>query len=134
MKDEFTAIGRTPINLPRDLIKESTNPKIRNENPEITITKSTTSFSINTSPMKRLRITSNEDNEQKCRVQNSNIPKICIINGEQYQIQAIIATPIKEPNQPILCQTSKLNDSQGREVLKGGRNVGIHRNKENPKN
>ena len=132
MEDEFTSIGRTPTSLPRTLVKETSRSEIRNLNIEATITKPSISVFINTSPMKRLRITSNEDNEQitllesiqkRCRVHNSNIPKICLINGEQYQIQAIIATPIKETNQIILCQTSKVNDSQGREILKGGRNV-----------
>ena len=85
--------------------------------------------------MKRLRITSEEEQNQiplmrtirkKCRVDNSDIPKTCVINGELYQIQAIIANPIQDPNQTILCQTSKKKDSQGREVLKGGRNVEDH--------
>ena len=93
--------------------------------------------------MKKLRITTEESEPQipllgsiqkKCRVNKSTIPNICIINGEEYQIQAIIATPTKNPHQALFCQTSTFNDSQGREVLKGGRNVGDHRRKENPEN
>ena len=64
MEDEFTSIGRTPISLPRNLIKGTTSSELRNPNPETTITKSPTPFSIKTSPMKRLRLTSNEDNVQ----------------------------------------------------------------------
>ena len=95
-------------------------------------------FAINTSPMKRLKITDERDQPQipllgsiqnKCKVRNSNIPKTCLINGELYQIQAIIATQIQEPNQAVICQTS--NSSQGRENLKGGRYVGTPREEEN---
>jgi len=49
-----------------------------------------------------------------------------MINGEEYQIQAIIATPTKDPHQTLFCQTSSSKDSQGREILKGGRNVRDH--------
>ena len=124
MEDEFTSIGKTPITLPRKLIQD-TNQKPRMKTP-------TNSWSINTSPMKRLRLTSNENNVQipliesiqkKCRVQNSNIPKICFINGKEHQIQAIIVNPIKEPDQTIICQASQSRDSQGREIFKGGRYV-----------
>ena len=60
---------------------------------------------------------------------NSAFPTTCIINGEPYNLQAIIATPINNPFQTIYCQTSSPNSSQGREVLKGGRNVEYNRNK-----
>ena len=86
--------------------------------------------------MKRLRISTEENESQipilesiqkRCRVNESNIPYICVINGEEYQIQAIIATPVKNPQQALLCQTVASQDSQGREILKGGRNVWNHR-------
>jgi len=144
MEDEFTSIRRTPQQVPRKITKEtSTSKETTVKNQEKVLPNA---FTINTSPMKRLRITSEEDQLQtpilgslhkKCRVNNSNIPKTCIINGELYQIQAIIANLIQEPDQTILFQTSQHNDSQGREIQKGGRNVGDHRteiNSENPDN
>jgi len=132
MEDEFTSIGKTPQHLPRNLIKGTKSPERRNTNPTTTISKPPTLFSIDTSPMKRLKLTTNEDMvnipllstiKRKCRTQKSNIPSICLINGEEYQIQAIIANPLHEPKQTIICQTSKSNDSQGREISKGGRYV-----------
>ena len=133
MEDEFTSIGKTPSKLPRQIILE-TNQK----NKVVTLSNL---LSINTSPMKRMRNNSDENEVQipliesiqkRCKVSDSNIPKICLINGEEYQIQAIIANPIKNPKQTLFCQTSTPEDSQGREVLKGGRNVRDHKGKENP--
>ena len=133
MEDEFTSIGRTPKQLPRDLVTGTSNsPTKQNQ-----LLKN--AFTINTSPMKRLRITSEKDQvkipileslKKKCRVNESNIPKTCLINSELYQIQAIIANPIQEPSQSIICQTSNQGNSQGREILKGGRYVGIPREEE----
>ena len=131
MEDEFTAISKTPCNLPRNLVTEITSTT-KPSNQEARATLAPNAFTVNTSPMKRLRIELEENKthiplidsiRKKCRVNNSNIPKICLINGEECQIQAIIATPIKKPNQTFLCQTAKVKDSQGREILKGGRYV-----------
>ena len=57
--------------------------------------------------------------QKKCRVDQtqSNFPNNCIINGEEYTIQAIIASPIKKSSKSILCHLPTL---QGREYLKGG--------------
>ena len=138
MEDEFTSIGHTPANIPRTLIKETSKANSAKVQPKFP----TTTLSIDTSPMKKLKLTTNEDMAnipilttitRKCRTQKSNITKICLINGEEYQIQAIIANPLHEPNRTIICQTSKPNDSQGREVLKGGRYVEDHR-EQNMKN
>ena len=96
---------------------------------------------IQTSPLKRLRITEDNEIEQipllnlvqkKFRVDQtqSNFPKNCIINGEEYTIQAIIASPVKQASKPILCQLLTLPHSQGREDLKGGRNVEVHQEEE----
>jgi len=84
--------------------------------------------------MKRVKIIEENESQipllgsiqKKCRVDESTIPTICIINGEEYRIQAIIATPTKHPQQALFCQTSISKDSQGREILKGGRNVENH--------
>ena len=97
-------------------------------------------LTINVSPMKRLRISSEEKDseipllksiQKKCKIEthNSSLPTTCIINGEPYNLQAIIATPINHPFQTIYCQTSSPNGSQGRENQKGGRNVEDSRNK-----
>jgi len=127
MEDEFTAIGRTPKQLPRDLIAGTSNTITQASNKEIPLLKN--AFTINTSPMKRVRVITEEEQmpllesiQKKCRVTDSTIPAICLINGETYQIQAIVATPIKNPDQPIICQT-RPNGSQGREIIKGGRYV-----------
>ena len=86
--------------------------------------------------MKKLRLTVDEDEVQipllesikrKCQIQHSNMPKTCLINGDEYQIQAIIATPTKNPQSALICQTSPLQYSQGREILKGGRYVEDHK-------
>jgi len=138
MEDEFTHIGRTPRQIPRDLIAGTSNTPTQSCNQEIPLLKN--AFTINTSPMKRLRVITEEEQmpllesiQKKCRVTESTIPAICLINGEAYQIQAIVATPIKNPEQPIICQT-QINSSQGRENLKGGRYVGIPREEENQDN
>ena len=124
MEDEFTSIGRTPKQIQRNLIAGTST---QSHNQEIPLLKN--AFTINTSPMKRVRIITEEEQmpllesvQKKCRVTESTIPAICLINGEAHQIQAIIATPIKNPSQPIVCQT-QLNSSQGREIFKGGRYV-----------
>jgi len=68
---------------------------------------------IQTSPLKILRIPKNNEAEQialfnsvqkKCRLdqKQSNFPNSCIINGEEYTIQAIIASPIKKPTDSVL--------------------------------
>ena len=131
MEDEFTAIGRTPVSLPRTFIIETQSNDIS----------TTTQLTINTSPMKRLRISTDEDEssipllkniQKKCKmdIHNSTLPTICTINGEEYNIQAIKSTPIRNPQQTLFCQTLPPDDSPGREILKGGRNVEARRNKE----
>jgi len=129
MEDEFTAIGRTPNNLPRNLVT----------NTHLMTTISTQQLTISTSPMKRLRI-SQENNafeipllkniQKKCKMEahNSSLPTTCIINGEQYNLQAIIATPINNTHQTLYCQTSSPTNSQGREIQKGVRYVGTQEN------
>ena len=53
------------------------------------------------------------------------------------RIQAIIATPTKNPQSALICQTYTPQSSQGREILKGGRYVEDQRKKntetQNPK-
>ena len=129
MEDEFTSIRKTPQQLPRNLLTKATTTITKKRQQEI-MEKLPNAFTIETSPMKKLKIKEERDQPQipllgtiqnKCEVRNSNIPKTCLINGELYQIHAIIATQIQEPNQAVICQTS--DDSQGREILKGGRNV-----------
>jgi len=79
-------------------------------------------FQIQTSPLKRLRITEDNEIEQiplfnsvqkKCRVDQtqSNFPNNCIINGEEYTIQAIKAFPIKKSSNLILCHLPTLPHS-----------------------
>ena len=129
MEDEFTSNSKTPIELPRKLIKETAKVTTTEETNKRLIP-----ISIDTSPMKKLKLTNEDDTpiplltsiKGECRAQKSNIPKICFINGKEHQIQAIIVNPINEPDQTIICQASQSRDSQGREILKGGRNVGIH--------
>ena len=67
-------------------------------------------------------------------INESTLPALCVIKGEQYHLKIIMATPIQDPQQTLFYQTATFNDSQGREVLKGGRNVGDHRREENPEN
>ena len=135
MEDEFTSIGKTPRNLPRNLITKAPIAITKKRQQEI-MEKLPNAFTIDTFPMKRLKITEDRNQSQipllktiqnNGEVRNSNIPKTCIINGELYQIQAIIANPINEPEQTVICQSSQPRDSQGREVLKGGRYVGTPR-------
>jgi len=131
MEDEFTSNGKTPINLPRKLIKETV--KVTEETNKRLIP-----ISIDTSPMKKLKLTNKDimpipiltSIKRECRAQKSNIPKICFINGKEHQIQAIIVNPINEPDQTIICQASQSRDSQGREILKGGRNVEVQQEEE----
>ena len=130
MEDEFTSIGKTPQHLPRNLITKTPIPITKKRQQEI-MEKLPNAFTMNTSPIKKLR-SSKEINQSQipllktiqneCEVRSSNIPKTCLINGNLCQIQAIIANPIQEPSQMILCQTSQYN-SQGREISKGGRYV-----------
>jgi len=56
MEDEFTSIGRTPRNLPRNLVAEIPNTTTKPLNQKATATVLSNLFTINTSPMKRLRI------------------------------------------------------------------------------
>ena len=80
MEDEFTAIGRTPRNLPRTLVKDTHS----------TNTMPTQQLTISTSPMKRLRISQKEAEleipllkniQKKCKMdaRNSSLPTTCII-------------------------------------------------------
>ena len=80
MEDEFTTIGRTPVNLPRTLIKEA----------QATSTVTTTQLTINTSLMKRLRISMDENElsipllkniQKKCKMDahSSSLPTTCIM-------------------------------------------------------
>jgi len=136
MEDEFTSIGKTPQHLPRKLITETPIIITKKRQQEI-MEKLTNAFTIDTSPIKRLK--SIEESQipllktiqNECEVRSSNIPKTCLINGKLHQIQAIIANPIQEPSQTILCQTSQYN-SQGREIQKGGRNVRDYTPRTNP--
>ena len=77
--------------------------------------------------------------QKKCRMDHtqSNFPNNCIINGDEYTIQAIIASPVKQASKSILCHLPTLPHSQGREYLKGGRNVEVQQDiteEEEPQN